>query len=243
MANYRCPTLGDCDRANTGEIFEKAPGDDLKCPQCGTTLEQIGGVGADTSAGPAKKGPVGLIVGGVLMVALVGGGLTWFLAAKKKATAPPTPPTLAQLPPPTATPAPSPGIAPSEAETNAKRTAGEKDLVSGNAANAEKNSNRAAADELIKLAISKLHQGKLAEVERDLMEAKARDPKHPLVYYNLAILRLREKRTDDAIGEFERSFECGFTYFDRMDQDPDLAAIRNNPKFKDMIKRYRTASK
>lgn len=30
MAKYKCPTLGDCDKANSGEIFERAPGEELK---------------------------------------------------------------------------------------------------------------------------------------------------------------------------------------------------------------------
>ena len=41
MAKYKCPTLGDCDHANRGEIFERAPGEDLKCPGCNTLLNPV----------------------------------------------------------------------------------------------------------------------------------------------------------------------------------------------------------
>ena len=44
MAKYKCPTLGDCDNANSGEVFERSPGDDVKCPKCDTPMElQAGG--------------------------------------------------------------------------------------------------------------------------------------------------------------------------------------------------------
>lgn len=41
MKKYVCPTLGDCDKANFGEIFEKESGDDLHCPGCNTMLVAI----------------------------------------------------------------------------------------------------------------------------------------------------------------------------------------------------------
>jgi hypothetical protein len=39
MPTYKCPTLGDCERANSGEMFTRSPGEDLHCPGCSTLLE------------------------------------------------------------------------------------------------------------------------------------------------------------------------------------------------------------
>jgi hypothetical protein len=50
------------------------------------------------------------------------------------------------------------------------------------------------------------------------------------------------RRTDDAFKELEASFLNGFSYFDEMQKDPDLDAIRNDPRFTALIKKYRTTT-
>jgi hypothetical protein len=62
------------------------------------------------------------------------------------------------------------------------------------------------------------------------------------VYYNLAVLRLKQGRTDEALKEFEASFLNGFTYFDEMTKDPDLDGIRNDPRFVALVNKYRSAT-
>ena len=112
------------------------------------------------------------------------------------------------------------------------------DLVHSGAIEAELRSNKAASNELIKVAIAKMAQGKLDEAEKDLLEARKRTPQQSLVYYNMAILRLKQGRSDDALKEFEFSFKTGFSHFQMMDQDSDLDEFRNFPAFLELTAKY-----
>lgn len=244
MAKYKCPTLGDCDRANAAEIFERAPGQDLKCPGCNVLLEpQV----ASTRRNAASKAP--LIAGaGALALALAGAWAYFHFGAGHPASAPVV---ADNAPSPAMTPAPAPavaanggtGIAPSDAENKELRVQSDAQLAAGKAAEAESLSSKAAANEMLKLAIAKMAQGKLDEAEKVLDEARAHAPKQPLVFYNLAILRLKQGRVEDAMKQFENSFAAGFPYFDKLDQDSDLDALRKNPQFVELLHKYRPAAK
>lgn len=242
MAKYKCPTLGDCDKANSGEIFERAPGEELKCPACGTLLDPVATPGGSGGGGGGGSKTL-LIAAGAAAVLILAGGGYYFTAKPAKA---PEPPPITQeaaapapAPAPVAAPATNSGIPPSEAETQKLREESQAKLVSGEAASAEQAGSKAAANEMLKLAIAKMAQGKLEDAEKDLLEARARDPKQSLVSYNLAILRLKQGRKDDALKEFEASFMAGFNYFDKMDQDTDLDALRKDSRFTDLVAQYR----
>ncbi|WP_296658753.1 tetratricopeptide repeat protein [Paraburkholderia sp.] len=257
MANYKCPTLGDCERANTGEIFERSPGEDLHCPDCGTLLEpQI--VRAPT--GGARKPVVIAAVAGIVALAIVGGGAGIYYkkthaapaavadsaaqaqaSSDKAPAATDTAATSASDVQPTADNREG-GIAPSAGEIDAQRKAGDAKLAHGDAVGAEAASNDAATKEMIKVAIADMAQGKLDHADKELDDAAARDPKQPLVYYNRAVLRLKQGRTDDALKQFEASFLNGFSYFDAMAKDPDLAGIRSDPRFAALVQKYRPAT-
>ncbi|RFP11308.1 MULTISPECIES: tetratricopeptide repeat protein [unclassified Duganella] len=244
MAKYKCPTLGDCDKANSGEIFERSPGEDLKCPNCATPMEPQST--ASTGATGGKKG-LPIMIGAAALVLLAGGG--YFYSVRGKAvTVAATSPAAAVAVAPAAAPAPAPapaqpaaGIAPSDAETKALRQQGEAQLASGDAEQAAAASSRAAVNELLKLAIANMAQGKFDEAGKVLAQARERGPKEPLVYYNTAILRLRQGRTDDALKEFEASFMAGFKHFDMLEKDRDLDELRKTPRFAALIKQYDTA--
>lgn len=244
MAKYKCPTLGDCDKANSGEIFERAPGEELKCPACGTLLDLVATPGGSGGGGGGGSKTL-LIAAGAAAVLILAGGGYYFTAKPAKAPEPPpitqeaAAPAPAPAPAPVAAPATNSGIPPSEAETQKLREESQAKLVSGEAASAEQAGSKAAANEMLKLAIAKMAQGKLEDAEKDLLEARARDPKQSLVSYNLAILRLKQGRKDDALKEFEASFMAGFNYFDKMDQDTDLDALRKDSRFTDLVAQYR----
>ena len=123
------------------------------------------------------------------------------------------------------------------------REQGQQQLAGGDAERAASSSGRAAVNELLKLAIANMAQDKLDEAEKDLVQARARGPKEPLVYYNTAILRLKQGRTEDAIDQFEASFMAGFSHFDKLAQDRDLDALRNIPRFAALVKQYDTAAR
>lgn len=70
MKKYKCMNIGNCDFANTGEIFEIAEGEELKCPKCKQ----------DMIVEVTSK-PWGKIIGIVVAVlAVVGGGIGAFFA-------------------------------------------------------------------------------------------------------------------------------------------------------------------
>ncbi len=213
----------------------------MKCPQCMTLLEAQ----MTPSAAPGGKTKV-LIAAGVAVLALAAGG-GYFYTKSAPVVVEPAPIALASVSTAATDVAPkessTTGMAPSDAETRALRVQGDAQLARGGAAEAELASSKAAANEMLKMAIAKMAQGKLDEAEKDLNEARARAPKQPLVYYNMAILRLKQQRTDDALKEFEASFIAGFSYFDQMDQDSDLDGLRKMPRFVELVAKYRTLTK
>jgi tetratricopeptide (TPR) repeat protein len=178
-----------------------------------------------------------IVVGAAVLALLAGGG--YFYSKREPATAVAASEPAPALP--AAEPAPS-GIAPSDAETKALRQRGEAQLAGGDAEQAASASSRAAVNELLKLAIAEMAQGKLDEADKDLAQARERGPKEPLVYYNTAILRLKQGRTDDALKEFEASFMAGFSYYDKLEQDRDLDELRKDPRFAALIKQYGAAT-
>jgi tetratricopeptide (TPR) repeat protein len=255
MAKYKCKSLGVCDKANAAEIFDRTAGDDLKCPGCSSPLVPL-----DTPASGGGSSKMPLIAGTVAALALLGGGGYYFTAGRTKAPETPAPvqessasaATAASVPAPVAVPASAPvavvptaaaGIAPSEAETKVLRQASQNELTAGNAASAEQAGNKAAANEMLKLAIAKMSQGRLDDAEKELLAARERDPKQSLVSYNLAVLRLKQGRKDDALKEFEASFMAGFSHFNQMDQDTDLDGLRKDPRFNDLVAQYRKPGK
>ena len=252
MAKYKCPTLGDCDNANSAEIFERAPGEDVKCPQCGTLMESqdarvTGGTG--TRANPAAK----IAIGAATLLALSAGGFTFWQSQNKprEIAFTPKPMAMVAVPVPMAsvvTPLLAPvatttGIAPSNAETKALRVLSDASLAAGKAEDAEASSSKAASNELLKSAIAKMSQGKLDEAERDLTEARLRSPQQTLIPYNMAVLRLKQNRTEDALRELESSFKGGFAYYDKMERDSDFESLRANPRFTALVAQYRPAAK
>lgn len=237
MAKYKCPTLGDCDKANSGEVFERSPGDDLKCPQCATLLELQ--VGTSGSGGGGNKKMVVAAIAGVLVLAAGASGY-WYMSRPIAAAVAivEAAPALIETAQTVAEQGKSVVLAPDDQETKALRIEGDQKLASGDAAGAEAASSKAAANEMLKAAISKMAQNKLDEAEKELGEARSRDPQNVLVSYNMAILRLKQHRTDDALHEFERSFKDGFSYFDQMAQDRDLDTLRKDKRFQELLSRY-----
>jgi hypothetical protein len=248
MAKYKCPTLGDCDKANSSEIFDRSPGEDLKCPGCGVLL-----VAQLTPSLPSGGKKMPLIAAAVAAFVLIAGGSYFYKKSSTTVTDLAAPPTSAVVAEPTTLPVPPPvplvakvldsGLAPSNAETRDLRISGDAKLSQGDAAGAELASSKAAANEMLKLAIAKMGQGKLDEAEKELNDARIRNPKQPLVHYNMAILRLKQGKADDALKELEACFMGGFQFFDKMDQDSDFDGLRKDPRFVDLVAKYRIQTK
>ena len=252
MYKYKCKSVGDCSIANRGEpITSETELNDPKCEVCGGALELIeeSGAGAGSAKNGGKRGVIAAVAVAAVAIASIGG---WFAWHSKSVPQEPVETASAQEPtvqaPSQVVEAPASeamsqtvggGIAPSEAETSSARRAADKDLGNGEFSEAEKKSARAATLEMIKTAVAKMGQGDLAGAEKELMQAKERDAAEPLIYYNLAIVRLRQKQPEEALKQLEAAFMAGFSHFDVMDQDHDLDPLRNNPKFKELMLTYR----
>jgi len=68
-------------------------------------------------------------------------------------------------------------------------------------------------------------------------KALAIDSENPLTLYNVAASYAQAGKTDDAIEMVERAVAKGFTYKPAYENDPDLGAIREDPRFKALLDR------
>lgn len=246
MYQYKCKSIGDCSVANSGEyVKSETMLNEPKCSDCGCALELIEG---GSSSGGGKKGGTSpklgpMIAAGIAVVAIAG-GTTWYLLGSKPAhsIAVTTPSPEVVVEEKVATPfaeKASGGLAPSETETSLARRAADEKLRQGEFSEAELKAARSAALEMIKTAVAKMGQGDLIGAEKELQQAKERDATEPLVYYNLAIVHLRQNQPEEALRHMEASFMAGFKHFDAMDQDTDIDPLRKSPKFQELLSIYR----
>jgi predicted esterase len=66
------------------------------------------------------------------------------------------------------------------------------------------------------------------------------DPDDPRVYYNLASADARSGQGRRARRELDRAIEKGFRRFEALDEDPDFAALRADPEFREWLARARS---
>ncbi len=68
-------------------------------------------------------------------------------------------------------------------------------------------------------------------------------PKHPNPHYNLACALARQAKTDDALNELTKSVELGFTDVGHIKSDEDLATLRENKRFTELLDKVREKEK
>jgi Flp pilus assembly protein TadD len=73
------------------------------------------------------------------------------------------------------------------------------------------------------------------EVDRRLVRLR---PQDALAHYNLACSYALSKRHDAALQALRRAIELGYRDFRYMRQDHDLDAIRNDPRYRQLIQEY-----
>lgn len=81
-------------------------------------------------------------------------------------------------------------------------------------------------------------QGRLAEglkVEERIVRLRPRDA---TAHYNLACRYARLQQRDKAIESLRRAVELGFRDFRSMTRDEDLASIRKDPRFRQIVSEY-----
>lgn len=246
MAKYVCKNFGECNKAHTGEQIEVLPGMDPSCPECGSALVPVESGGKfDFLFQPGVKRGLGATA--ALIAALLLGDDAIRIINRIIVSSPPPEPPIPQTSGTRGTQSDSASGGPdrpypSQREIDANRKRSEVALKNDMAKAAEDESRKAVAQEMIKTAIAYLDQNKLAAAEKELADAKERDPAEPLIYYNLGVLRIKQGKTDEALIAFEESFKNGFTAFDKMDQDKDLALLRKDRRFLELVKKYRSTN-
>ncbi len=76
-------------------------------------------------------------------------------------------------------------------------------------------------------------------VDLKLTQLKGHDP---VVWYNLACSYALLKRSDESLEALRRALALGYDDFEHLLKDPDLAAIRQSPKLRQLLQQ-RIASK
>lgn len=74
---------------------------------------------------------------------------------------------------------------------------------------------------------------------RDYDEAIRLDPKLGLAYYNKACALALQEKSGPALDQLERALELNYRKFDHMEKDSDLDSIRDDPRYKELIQRYK----
>lgn len=85
-----------------------------------------------------------------------------------------------------------------------------------------------------------LGQSEEAQAWQQQMIANA--PTDAGVYYDAACLYARMGKTEDALNAFERCLALGYRKFHHIEVDDDLDAIRNEPRFVQVLNRYRQST-
>ncbi|MDP6540875.1 MAG: BTAD domain-containing putative transcriptional regulator [Planctomycetota bacterium] len=65
-------------------------------------------------------------------------------------------------------------------------------------------------------------------------------PHNPTVHYNLACSLALLGRSDDALDALERSVELGYDDFEFLQSDPDLVSLRNEARFRGLVRLLQT---
>jgi len=81
-----------------------------------------------------------------------------------------------------------------------------------------------------------LQDKKIDEAIAKFQEADKLVPGQPGVLYNLACALSRAGKSDDALDTLERAIKAGFTDHKHMQDDPDMEALRDGKRFKELMK-------
>lgn len=98
---------------------------------------------------------------------------------------------------------------------------------------AQKDRARGLADE----ALALVAQGNWRDAEATLVQAIEVGPAIPADHYNLACVRARLGKPDEAMDSLERAAGVGFSDFALIARDPDLDSLRELPRFARLVAR------
>lgn len=106
-----------------------------------------------------------------------------------------------------------------------------------------KNINSAAPSfpvlDFVHKAETKMDENNLFEAQALLLHALELEGAHPIVDYNLAILRMRQSNSEKAIQHLNDAFKHGFRAFILLDSNPDLAPLKSDVRYGALVSRFK----
>lgn len=236
MPKYVCTNFGSCPAA--GKVIELPPGAELVCPEDGYQLEE-----AEDS-----KGWFALIaqliarrkaVASVAAIALVAVGAgAWYVSTvsnRAPSRASPVLTTPAALQSGSGTT----GVAPDEEVLAAQKQDADKKILGGATTGAVAAQSVVIANEYIKAAVPLMQAGKWDEANAQLLKATAENPDEPLIYYNKAIIQLKQGKQKDALAALDMALQKGFKDFAALEGDSDLKPLRGLSEYTAIVAKYK----
>lgn len=92
---------------------------------------------------------------------------------------------------------------------------------------------------LVRAAEHQMDQGNLDAAQSMLIDARRIDHLHPIVDYNLAVLRTKQGNSEAAIQHLKDAFDHGFRAFSLLEANPDLAALKSDARYNMLVARYK----
>jgi hypothetical protein len=237
---YNCTNFGSCSKASSQEIIELLPNEKPVCPEDGyplTALEEEKTV-IERALGWVKGRPA-LVAIAVAVVLLVPGAFVGYRFYQDRpidvppAKVPGSPPKVPEVGPPAG--AGAQGMRYSD-QTIAD---GERDAVAklkgpggGPAISAAQ---IAAARQLVNSAVGFMQTGHLDRADEQLGKALAENPTDTLAYVNRAIIRARQKRSEEALVNVDHALKNGFTNMALLERDADFGVVRSLPGYRGVL--------
>ncbi len=228
MTKYTCKNYGSCAKADAREPIELTPGSEAIC-ECGFKLDPI----EENSTGNPRKKKI--LFGGVALLVAIAGILTYLgLDSTSKPSTTSGVAMGANIESGKATT----GLVPDEKVLSGEKKEVDAKIIGSGGAGSMEIQKAVLAKELVKAAVSLMQAGKWSEAEMQLMKAKNENPDEPLVYYNMAIVKLKQSQSKEALAEIEMAFKKGFKDFRALEADVDLKSLRSKPEFAALVSRY-----
>ncbi len=94
-----------------------------------------------------------------------------------------------------------------------------------------------AAGQLMGAAAQLVQQKKYGEAEKICAQAQQIAPFFPLTSYNLACFQSLQGKKEEALANLEKAITAGFANVPHLLKDEDLAELREDPKFKELVEK------
>ena len=91
----------------------------------------------------------------------------------------------------------------------------------------------------IHIGNSYLERGEYDKALTQYRQALELEPKNSVAHYNVACTYSEMEKIDEAIAALEQAVECGYDDVEWMEKDEDLDNLRDDPRYKDIVRKLR----